>query len=124
MLATILAITKTKSYDTYMGCKLGVLMEAASKSSDLSKLVSGMNSVLRNASAHRDFGVRDDCVVIHSGSAEVVLTAASSPMRSLNSRRSYIDWRPPRRYAFSSEASPEDQARCQSGWITLSSLPC
>lgn len=75
VLATMLAITKPKSYETYMGCKLGVLMDAASKSSDLSKLVSGMNSVLRNASAHLDFGVRDDSVVLGSGSAEVVLTS-------------------------------------------------
>lgn len=75
VLATMLAIAKTKSYETYMGCKLGVLMDAASRSSDLSKLVSGMSSMLRNASAHLDFGVRDDCVVLRTGSAEVVLTA-------------------------------------------------
>jgi hypothetical protein len=34
-----------------------------------------MSSVLRNASAHLDFSVRDDRVVLGRGSAEVVLTA-------------------------------------------------
>lgn len=75
LLATLLAITKQKSYETYMGCKLGMLMDAARTSSDLSSLVSEMSAVLRNASAHLDFGVRDDCVVLGHGSNEVVLTA-------------------------------------------------
>jgi hypothetical protein len=75
VLATLLTIVKRKSYETYMGCKLGVLMDAASKSSELGPLVSGMNPVLRNASAHLDFDVQDDCIVLSPGSDQVVLTA-------------------------------------------------
>lgn len=74
VLATLLTITKRKSYETYMSCKLGVLLDAASKSAELNAVVAGMNAVLRNASAHLDFDIRDDYVVLGHGDAEVVLT--------------------------------------------------
>jgi hypothetical protein len=69
-LATLVAITGRKSYSSLVGSDAGALLNTARQHASLRQIVRGIDPALRRASAHLDFEVRQNAVVLQPGPHE------------------------------------------------------
>jgi hypothetical protein len=74
-LATLLAVTGGRSYGSLMAYDAGRLLNNARQQARLTHLVDGVDPAFRRASAHLDFEVREQTVVLQPGPHEQILDA-------------------------------------------------
>jgi hypothetical protein len=69
--ATLLAAAKGKGYGTYRGQSAGALIEAARDQHGIADKLLGLDPAIRRASAHQEFGLEGDDVVLTNRGREV-----------------------------------------------------